>query len=156
MKLPRPELQVTLDLFKFKRFLKPQRDIPRYKDSCAWCGGKKPKGLKYCSDECHDEVNIRYTGGWVAYYVFRRDKGICSECGIDTESIKKELRSIRCSAWMLPKNRMQWGPWWTSNLSLWDAHHIIPVHEGGGCCGLENYVTLCIRCHKVIHGGKTR
>lgn len=32
-------------------------------------------------------------------------------------------------------------------VSLWDADHILPVIEGGGCCGLSNYQTLCLRCH---------
>lgn len=30
----------------------------------------------------------------------------------------------------------------------WEAHHIVPVVEGGGGCGLEGYATLCLRCHK--------
>lgn len=30
----------------------------------------------------------------------------------------------------------------------WDADHIKPVAEGGGECGLGNYQTLCILCHK--------
>jgi 5-methylcytosine-specific restriction endonuclease McrA len=33
---------------------------------------------------------------------------------------------------------------------LWDADHIIPVKDGGGCSGLENLRTLCISCHKLI------
>ncbi|MEO8361800.1 MAG: HNH endonuclease signature motif containing protein [Vicinamibacteria bacterium] len=32
--------------------------------------------------------------------------------------------------------------------SLWDADHIIPVIEGGGGCGLDNYRTLCVACHR--------
>jgi hypothetical protein len=32
--------------------------------------------------------------------------------------------------------------------SLWQADHIRPVVEGGGGCGLDNYRTLCLRCHK--------
>lgn len=32
--------------------------------------------------------------------------------------------------------------------SGWDADHIVPVVEGGGQCGLENYRTLCHPCHK--------
>jgi 5-methylcytosine-specific restriction enzyme A len=39
-----------------------------------------------------------------------------------------------------------WGPWWRS--ALWEADHIVPVVEGGGCCGLDNLRTLCIMCHK--------
>ncbi len=30
----------------------------------------------------------------------------------------------------------------------WDADHILPISEGGGCCGLDNIQTLCIGCHK--------
>lgn len=30
----------------------------------------------------------------------------------------------------------------------WQADHIIPVHKGGGACGLENFQTLCLDCHK--------
>lgn len=30
----------------------------------------------------------------------------------------------------------------------WHADHIIPVHKGGGYCGLENFQTLCTDCHK--------
>jgi 5-methylcytosine-specific restriction protein A len=38
---------------------------------------------------------------------------------------------------------------WTAGRSTgWDADHIIPVVEGGGQCGLENYRTLCHPCHK--------
>lgn len=32
--------------------------------------------------------------------------------------------------------------------SWWDADHIVPVVEGGGICGLENYRTLCLKCHR--------
>ena len=38
---------------------------------------------------------------------------------------------------------------WTSGRSTgWDADHIVPVVEGGGQCGLDNYRTLCHPCHK--------
>ncbi len=40
---------------------------------------------------------------------------------------------------------------WTSGRSTaWDADHIVPVAEGGGLCGLENYRTLCHPCHKRV------
>ncbi len=42
-------------------------------------------------------------------------------------------------------------PGWTSGRSTaWDADHIVPVVEGGGLCGLENYRTLCHPCHKRV------
>lgn len=31
--------------------------------------------------------------------------------------------------------------------SDWHADHIIPVCQGGGACGLDNFQTLCINCH---------
>jgi 5-methylcytosine-specific restriction endonuclease McrA len=31
----------------------------------------------------------------------------------------------------------------------WEADHIIPVHKGGGGCGLENFQTLCKEHHLV-------
>lgn len=30
----------------------------------------------------------------------------------------------------------------------WQADHIVPVRDGGGCCGLENIQTLCKACHE--------
>lgn len=30
----------------------------------------------------------------------------------------------------------------------WHADHILPVWQGGGCCGLENLRTLCETCHE--------
>lgn len=32
----------------------------------------------------------------------------------------------------------------------WEMDHIVPVVEGGHNCGLENYRTLCIPCHKRV------
>lgn len=40
------------------------------------------------------------------------------------------------------------GEWTPGRSSGWDADHIVPVVEGGGQCGLENYRTLCHPCHK--------
>lgn len=40
------------------------------------------------------------------------------------------------------------GQWTPGRSTGWDADHIIPVVEGGGLCGLENYRTLCHPCHK--------
>lgn len=40
----------------------------------------------------------------------------------------------------------------------WDADHIIPVHLGGGGCGLDNFQTLCKDCHleKTVLEAKNR
>lgn len=31
----------------------------------------------------------------------------------------------------------------------WQADHIIPVIDGGGACGLDNFQTLCTSCHQL-------
>lgn len=40
------------------------------------------------------------------------------------------------------------GRWTPGRRSGWDADHVVPVVEGGGECGLDNYRTLCHPCHK--------
>jgi 5-methylcytosine-specific restriction endonuclease McrA len=30
----------------------------------------------------------------------------------------------------------------------WHADHIVEVRHGGGACGLDNFQTLCLDCHK--------
>lgn len=38
----------------------------------------------------------------------------------------------------------------------WEADHIVPVHAGGGGCGIENFQTLCKACHKQKTRTQTR
>lgn len=87
---------------------------------CRWCHEPVPKGRRtFCSDGCVHEYRIRSDPGYVRHCVYQRDHGVCAECG------------------------QQFPP------SIgWEADHIIPVSEGGGECGLENYRTLCIPCHR--------
>ena len=36
---------------------------------------------------------------------------------------------------------------WRANRPRWEADHIVPVADGGGECGLDNYRLLCRPCH---------
>ena len=91
-----------------------QKRGPDGKRLCKVCEGDLPKRrTSYCSNECA----MRNNPGMIRHAVWRRDKGICALCGMDT---------------------------WHGR---WEADHIIPVSEGGGLCGLEGYRTLCKKCH---------
>lgn len=39
---------------------------------------------------------------------------------------------------------------------FWDADHDVPVSEGGQALGLQNLVTLCVRCHAYKTANQTR
>lgn len=151
---PRPEIAELLHERRFTRFLCLTRDVPRIKGRCAWCGGPGRKGLKYCCEACSNEANIRASGAVVQALVFRRDRGVCAVCGMDCHWLQSKSLEIVMAGKRMPYGSVRglpgsWGPWTTDlHYSLWEADHVIPVCEGGGVCGLENYRTLCLRCHK--------
>jgi 5-methylcytosine-specific restriction endonuclease McrA len=90
---------------------------------------------------------------YVRQQVFKRDKGVCRSCGFNADIMVKGLESLRCAS---SGSKEKWDAYRAcSNTlgliprkSLWDADHIKPVVEDGGGCGLENYQTLCVWCHK--------
>ena len=159
---PRPEIRTLLWERRFTRFLVLSRDLPRTPGACSWCGGPCPRGLKYCSAACRDEANIRASGVEVERLVFARDRGVCAACGMDCHWLRSELDRIRDAnkqwCWRDGGSTAHgplflggsWGPWRPacSYGRLWEADHIMPVVLGGGVCGLSNYRTLCLRCHK--------
>jgi 5-methylcytosine-specific restriction enzyme A len=144
---------------------------------CRWCEHPVPKGRRtFCSKNCAHEWNVRTDPGYARRCVYRRDRGVCSICGLDTGRIKRiadRLWAISCTtSWKFhfrpypsaERRREQLeimltilGIWAGHSLSygskrllrhLWEADHIVPVVEGGGECGLENLRTVCLRCHK--------
>jgi 5-methylcytosine-specific restriction endonuclease McrA len=139
------------------------------KTLCAWCHKDLPKRKRrYCSDACRIEVEVRCSPQAARREVFKRDDGVCACCGFHAGRLQRVLaiaermwiistckRSkiwTRDAAWLylqrvrpvlydeigLPHNRK----------SFWDCDHEIQVFDGGGQCGIEALVTLCIWCHK--------
>lgn len=99
----------------------PLRDDNRCACGCEepLTGRKKRWASSACTNKASTEFNIRK--GVIAvirYELLKRDGPTCRHCGIT--DLKKEE---------------------------WQADHIIPVHLGGGGCGLENYQILCLECH---------
>lgn len=142
--------------YRFQRYLSVNRlreELGREKGHCTWCNKKMASNYRrWCSDECRTEGNIRSGGSCAAWAVEYRDKGICSLCGLDTLEKHRRVKRIRKRS---KRNAHSWRRWlglpksiraWTDH--PWECDHIIPVSEGGGCCGIDNLRTLCRDCHR--------
>ena len=141
---------------------------------CRWCGGPvEPPRRTWCSQACVHEWEIRSSAQAVRNAVQTRDRGVCAQCGFDAIAAEKELRDAawndRVSAGMVDyASHWLTQEFWKTRFptfhtiadrlnipmkrrdisrSLWEADHIVPVAEGGGCCGLDGFRTLCWRCH---------
>jgi len=66
------------------------------------------------------------------------------------EEAIKARREFHRNLKAMQKRNMPPGNWTPGRSSGWDADHIVPVCEGGGQCGLDNYRTLCHPCHKRV------
>lgn len=124
---------------------------PQGRNLCRRCGTEVPHGrFTFCSDACVHEWRIRTDPGYLRQQVFRRDRGVCAACGLDTEALRKEKRKLDYAA------RRRFEKEWGTRRRLWDADHILPVSEGGGECGLDNLRTLCVKCHRNRHQSLSR
>ena len=95
---------------------------------------------------------MRTSPQYVRMMVFERDQGICLKCGIDTPAMELQMSNIFVlspveyeKAWRAMLNT---GYSHNRRHGLWDADHIQSIKDGGGLCGMDNYRTLCIPCHK--------
>jgi 5-methylcytosine-specific restriction endonuclease McrA len=141
----------------------------RQKGECRWCGASvSGRRRTWCSDECVRQYQIRASAATARHEVFRRDRGVCVLCRLETEVVKPRLEAelrrriaegppLETTRWrvsvqhgdILMTIRIHYSGWPLSARlpALWQADHIIPVAEGGGACGLDNLRTLCWRCH---------
>lgn len=85
------------------------------------CGRKLPKSRKkWFSDECQLK----------AYFTFAIVKG--------------DNKIIRQAVFNRDKGFCRCCGVYSNH---WNADHILPVHQGGGGCKLDNFQTLCPDCH---------
>ena len=142
------------------------RDLPRGPNGrvlCRYCGTEvRGRRRTFCSEACVREWRIRTSGAYARECVFERDHGICANCHLDVPAFEAEVKTIpdavgrykflKAMGWpaidLYSRHTYSWMHSGAHMLpSLWEAHHITPVVRGGGQCGLEGYITLCLKCH---------
>ena len=124
---------------------------------CRFCKVQvEPPKRTFCSPECVHQWKIRSNNKYLRSIIYERDLGICAACGVDTrytkidiENYRREIRRGASDELLLTYLKSQNMTLNESTRSLWHADHIIPVSKGGGESGLENFQTLCIKCHKL-------
>jgi 5-methylcytosine-specific restriction protein A len=128
---------------------------PNGRNLCRFCG-REVSGRRrtFCGDGCVREWELRNNPEFLKRELFKIQKGICQDCGIDTTALKKELkklppeeRHIRMLELGIPKHR-EFG-------NYWDCDHLLPVKFGGGVeldgkpmIITEFVQTLCLVCHR--------
>jgi len=160
----------NINLAKLKREVKGLKG-DNGRPLCCFCREEVPAGRRsWCSAECVHDYRMLNDWNYVTSQVWKRDKGICADCGIDTDKLRYKVR--RVLNWVRLRNRQHNHKFsfraieslYRERYSLksrlhgsqwWDAHHIVPLSRGGGI-GLDNLVTLCVECHKRRHAGKAQ
>jgi len=112
---------------------------------CRKCNKEVPPGrVTFCGEKCIHEHKLRSDVSYLRSQVFLRDRGVCKECGQDTEVWRRSAMKLRPRPRILYLQSLGIPPHRTT---FWDADHILPVALGGGECGLEGFQTLCYGCH---------
>jgi len=110
---------------------------------CRWCRGPvAPPRRTFCGDACVHEWKIRSSPWYVRREVKKRDKGICRLCGLNVIKAHRQWRRAQPPATDRAGRKV-----WRAGRPRWEADHIVPVADGGGECGLDNYRLLCRACH---------
>ena len=98
---------------------------------CRWCGVEVTgRRRTFCSDACVHEWRLRSSSSYLRDCVFKRDRGVCALCSLDTTKLPRRGKRRRAR-------------------SLWEADHIVAIREGGDS-NLENLRTLCVLCHRQV------
>ena len=117
---------------------------PNGRGLCRFCGAEVPKGSRtFCNAAEVHEWKLRTQPAYLREQTWRRDHGICSACGVDTDLLRKEAATLS----RLDRVILLRAKGFCPTATLWQADHIVPVSEGGGQCGIDNIRTLCHPCH---------
>jgi 5-methylcytosine-specific restriction endonuclease McrA len=132
-----------------------ERVGPNGKNLCHWCSKELDPPMKtFCGDPiCMHEYKIRSNSSYAREQVFKRDKGVCASCGLDTEKLREVLTAVRLESEeiyldLVRQYRRKYKFGFHLDKHWYEMDHILPVAEGGGSCGLNNLQTLCLVCHR--------
>ncbi|XP_020630085.1 DNA annealing helicase and endonuclease ZRANB3-like, partial [Orbicella faveolata] len=103
-------------------------------------------------------LQVRVSGTAVRRALFESERGICQLCFLDAHSLYQSVTVLsvrnrpaflaRTPYSALPQRTLKKMVMEPKEGMFWEADHITPVSEGGGECGLDNYRTLCVMCHR--------
>jgi 5-methylcytosine-specific restriction protein A len=141
---------------------------PTGKNCCRQCGRECANNRRtFCGKKCVHEWKLRSSPTYVRSQLRKRDKGVCASCHLNTRELKKAFELLDHLTWRygpgpeIPEvkpilDELRRALKAKGRTSFWDADHIKAVVEGGGECGLDNYQTLCIWCHRQKSAQKAR
>ena len=136
---------------------------------CLICGDayddarREALGHPFCGEPCAKSFRVKTRVGFARAELFKLERGVCQACGLDCDALLSKLiaepsvperaRMLEAAGGTVPfvcfsSARAAAIARAPRAGDLWQADHIVPVAEGGGECGLENFRTLCDGCHR--------
>ena len=68
---------------------------PNGRNLCRWCQKEVPPNRKtMCSDECSHEYGIRCNSAYARHCTYKRDRGVCALCGVDTDKLARVCQKL--------------------------------------------------------------
>lgn len=115
---------------------------PNGRALCRRCQKEVPPNRKtFCGKLCIDVWNLDRDPTLQRKIIFKRDKGICKECGINTEQLRER--------WDLDPNPEEAKEMGFTKKHLFEIDHLLEViFSGGGNFNENNLQTLCVPCHQ--------
>jgi 5-methylcytosine-specific restriction endonuclease McrA len=117
--------------------------------------GLNGRSAVFCCDECKTQWRQKHNPKNIRAVVFARDAGICASCGIDTTWFAE--------LWATQAFRYENETGYLGNIEerkrihrkamfaggTWQADHAVPVRLSDRVFQVEDFQTLCGRCHSL-------
>lgn len=130
---------------------------PEGQKTCLVCG-KELTGRKYrwCGSECEEFYAAHLSRDLWARYIRRRDGNRCQHCG--WKPTRESWRAFRTVYHKLSSKHPDWSPMKLyheamrmTGFRMLEAHHVVPLEEGGPELNPANGILLCHICHDEEH-----